>query len=150
MSSRRDSGRRGSVTTRAALLGLAISALAVLLALPLRTYLGQRSDIAATQAAQAAQRHRIAVLARQVSRDQDPAYVEQQARARLQLVKPNETDYVVITPPKPKPAPAKVGTSTALVPASAGDQTWYGALWGSVTVAGTTEPTYAGAGSGHR
>jgi len=126
------------------MLGLVISALALLIAVPLRTYLTQRSDIASTQVAQAAQRHRIALLQQQVYHDEDPTYVEQQARTRLQLVKPGETDYVVITPPKPKPMPAKVGRSTALVPASAGDQTWYGALWGSVTVAGDAKNTSTG------
>src|SRR5690242_16190947 len=98
--------RRTTLTTRAALLGLVLSTLIVLLALPLRTYFSQRGDIAHLVQQQAQQRQRIAQLQQQTQRFNDPGYVEEQARQRLHFVLPGETDYVLVTPKaKPKPIP---------------------------------------------
>lgn len=127
--------RRTPLTTRAALLGVVISALAVLLALPLRTYLGQRGDITALATAQAQQRHRIDLLHQQVARAQTPAVIEQQARQRLQLTFPGQTDYVVVDPPRPPAPPPPRDRPTTVVPADP-HRPWWSALWESTGTAG--------------
>ena len=70
-------------------------AITVLLAPSVRTYLQQRSDIAAARAeiaeAQAVQDD----LEVQLDRWEDPAYIKQQARDRIFLVMPGEKRYLV-------------------------------------------------------
>ncbi|HVU72905.1 MAG TPA: septum formation initiator family protein, partial [Mycobacteriales bacterium] len=130
--------RGPALTTRAALLGVVVSVLAVLLALPLKTYFSQHSSISALERSQAAQQKRIAALQATVQRYDDPAYVQAQARARLHYVLPGETDYVIV----PKKAKAKpVATSPATtprqtVPGSSQLSPWWTRLWASSAQAG--------------
>ena len=121
------------LTTRAAGLGLAVCALVVSAALPLREYLSQRGHIASVEAAQAAQQRRVTSLQRQLTQLQDPAYVRSQARLRLHFVLPGETAYVVIAPrgAAAKPGRAPTGATTA----SGSAAPWYSQVWSSVKVA---------------
>ena len=126
---------RTPLTTRAALLAVVVSALILLLALPLRTYLSQHAEIARVEAAQAAQQHRVQLLQQQNARAEQPAVVEEQARLRLQLTLPGERTYVVVTP-SASPTPAPPGDRPTAVLPSTPTRTWFDALWGSALTAG--------------
>jgi len=123
------------VTTRAALLGIVVSALALLLALPLRTYLGQHAEITSLQTAQTQQQQRIETLRRTINRAQDPVVVEQQARERLQLTFPGQVDYVVVPPSAAPAPPPPTDRPTTVVPV-APRQAWWSSLWASTEAAG--------------
>ena len=121
------------LTTRAAGLGLAVCALVVSAALPLREYLSARGHIASVQAAQAAQEQRVAGLRAQLTQLQDPAYVRSQARLRLHFVLPGETAYVVIAPKGSTGTP--VGKAVSGTTATGPEAPWYSQVWGSVKAA---------------
>ena len=120
------------LTTRAAGLGLAVCALVVSAALPLREYLSNRGHISAVVAAQTAQAERVAVLQRQLTQLQDPAYIRSQARLRLHYVLPGETAYVVLGPKRPT-GPGR--TAAAGATATGPQAPWYSQVWGSVKAA---------------
>jgi cell division protein FtsB len=122
--------RAAGLTTRAAVLGLVVCALLMSAALPLREFLGQRSEIAELRQAQAAARARVAALEEQKARLEDPAYVAALARDRLHFVRPGETAYVVIAP-SAAPAAPKDAQRAAAAPAGP-EAPWYSQLWGSV------------------
>jgi cell division protein FtsB len=109
-------------------LGLVLAGLALSLALPVREYVRQRSDISALQTEAAQRQARVAELQHRLQQWQDPAYVATQARSRLQYVMPGEVGYVVLDP-KEAPAPAAIDT-TASAPVE--DTPWYSVLWSSV------------------
>jgi len=124
---------RTGLTTRAAVLGLVVCALVVSAALPLREYLGQRSDIRQLEQQQADARKRVAALEEQKGRLQDPAYISALARDRLHFVRPGETAYVVIAPSAP-PVPPKDAQRASSAPAGP-EAPWYSQIWGSVRTA---------------
>jgi len=117
-----------STTRRAAVLALVICALAFTLAVPLRTYLHQRAEIA-EQAERAAElRHQVAVYERRKAELSDPAQIEADARRRLRYVMPGETPYIVQLPGDGRNAGGpgrddRTGTRA----------TWYGQLWTSLS-----------------
>lgn len=122
--------RRTGLTSRAAVLVVAIGAVVLTLAVPVQQYLAQRAQLRGLAAQERAARERVASLQQQQARWNDPAYVREQARARLHFVKPGETAYVIVDPalqpaftavPAPKPQPAS--------------GPWYGKLWSTVTTA---------------
>ena len=115
------------------MLGLIVCALVVSLALPLRTYLWQRSAIAQTEAAQQDQKARVAALVAEQQQLQDPAFIAAEARRRLHFVTPGETPYVLIEPtPNPMPSgPTKTGGAMT----TGVEAPWYSQLYGSVRAA---------------
>lgn len=115
------------------MLGLIVCALVVSLALPLRTYLWQRSQIAQTQAAQQDQKARVGVLSAESEQLSDPAYVAAEARRRLHFVKPGETAYVLIEP-TPDPTPSGSSKTGGAMPTGV-EAPWYSQLYGSVRAA---------------
>ena len=120
-------GSGAGLTTRAAVLGLALCALVVSAALPLRELLDQRGEITALQQEQGARAGRVAALEEQRRLLEDPAYVKRVARERLQFVMPGERAYVVVAPPTaPVAAPAADGPGPVGAAAP-----WYSQLWGS-------------------
>jgi len=129
---------KSGLTTRAAILGLVVCALAVSAALPLREYLSQRGQIAAAQARQARQQARVAALEAQLRQLQDPAYLTAQARTRLHFVLPGETAYVLLTP---SAAPVPVGRAALQGATATGPEApWYSQVWGSVRAADRPAP----------
>ena len=70
-------------------------AITILLAPTVKIFLDKRAEIAALQADIAAKQTKQEDLKRQVSRWQDPNYVKQQARDRINMVMPGETGYWV-------------------------------------------------------
>jgi hypothetical protein len=111
-------------------MGLVVCALLLSAALPLREYLGQRSDISQLEQSQAAARKRVAALEEQKARLEDPSYTAALARDRLHFVRPGETAYVVIAPSAPAVAP-KDARRAASAPTGP-EAPWYSQLWGSV------------------
>lgn len=101
-------------------------------ALPLRSFLAQRSEISALQASRAEAQARVAALEQERRRLQDPAFVAAEARRRLHFVLPGETAYVLVDPP---PA-AEAASSAAAGPTSP----WFTQLWGSVREADRPSP----------
>lgn len=98
------------------------------LALPVRAWLAQQAEIAELQAQNALAQQRVDALALEAERWNDPAYVEAQARDRLQLVMPGEVGFTVVgkdgAPPfEPAPTPA---------PTASTPETWYAELWQSL------------------
>jgi len=124
--------RRNGLTNRAAVLGVALCAVALTVAYPLREFVSQRSEISKLAGSQRAQEHRVAVLEARKGQLQDPAYVESLARQRLHFVRPGETVYVVVAPSEPvAPADGRGAAAPQRRPAP-----WYGQLWATVDGAG--------------
>jgi cell division protein FtsB len=130
-------------TTRLAILVLIGLVLVVAVAPTLRVYLHQRGQIADLEAQAARQRSDVAALQAQAKRWDDPAYVEAQARARLQFVKPGQKSYVVAAP-EPKPATAPASGVIAGTTGTTG-RSWMDGLWQSVQQAGTSPAAGAAA-----
>ncbi len=114
---------------------------ALLVAPYVRPWLAQRSQLAEGRAEVVRLELEVARLQTERNRWDDPAYVEQQARLRLGLLKPGEVGYVRIEPTAPSRA-ADPRSAEAAVPPRHGTA-WYGTLWQSVVGAGTPAPAAA-------
>lgn len=121
---RRPSG--GSFTGRALILALVTATLLLSLAVPVRAWFAQRSEIAGLRADVDAARDRVAALEVQKQRWDDPAFVAAEARRRLHFVLPGEVGFVTL------------GAQGATDTAAAGDgpaAPWYSSLWGALQAA---------------
>jgi len=116
-----------STTRRAAVVAIVVCALAFTVAVPLRTYLAQRSEVSVQEKRRADLQDEVAKLAARKAELADPAQVEAEARRRLRYVMPGETPYMVQLPedkaPDQPPAPGQQ-------PAPEGS--WYDRLWAQV------------------
>lgn len=116
----------GLSTGKAVILAMVVCALALTLAVPMRTYFSQRAE-----AAQLAQERRqleddLARLRDRRAQQQDPAYIRSEAKDRLRLVMPGETPYIVQVPGIEAPArPVRRRRP--------GTGSWYTGLWRSVS-----------------
>jgi cell division protein FtsB len=116
-----------STTRRAALLAIVVCALALSVAVPLRTYLGQRAEVQIQEQREAELRAQVEQLEKRKAQLDDPAQVEAEARRRLRYVRPGETPYIVELPgdhdqrPSGEPAPPPPK-----------QQAWYETLWEDV------------------
>ena len=115
--------RTTSLTGRAAILVLVVAALAVTLAIPVRSWLSQRAEIAALEGDVAAAQDRVTALQGELSDWSDPAFVIAQARSRLHFVFPGEIGYVVLGQDDRPVETAAAATSE--------DLPWYQRLWES-------------------
>jgi cell division protein FtsB len=113
-----------SSTRRAAVLALLVCVMALSVAVPLRTYLSQRDELAAQQHQQKVLETQVRELEQRRAELSDPKQIEAEARARLGYVKPGETPYIVEVPEKPAPPPPTESDADG-VP-------WYEKLWHSV------------------
>lgn len=113
---------------------VAVLAMTVLLFVPLVSTLNawwqQREQIDALRDTIAAQEQHVDELQRQQALWRDDAYVVQQARKRLKMVKVGETAYTVIDADPQAAADPSLATAP-----TAGAHPWYGRLWQSVEVA---------------
>ena len=124
--------RRYGLTGRAFVLAGVVAVLVVLLAAPLHRYLAARGALHQAQQQQRDGRRDLADLQRQLAQWSDPAYVEEQARTRLQYAMPGDTVYIVVTPDAKKaPITAPADRDPTRVPG----QTWNERLWGSLQTA---------------
>jgi cell division protein FtsB len=86
---------RRAVTGRALVLGTLVVLLMVLLASPLDRYFGSRSDVEHASQQLRSDQAQLAQLTKQRQRWEDPGYIQQQARLRLQYAMPGDTVYIV-------------------------------------------------------
>ncbi len=112
---------------RAAMLAAVVCVLALSVAVPLRNYVSQRSELAAVHEQQLIMADKVAELERRRALLSDPRHVQAQARERLRYVRPGEAPYVVQLPPGPTAA-AVAGTGNTVAPR----ELWYGQLWKSI------------------
>ncbi|MGH3771757.1 MAG: FtsB family cell division protein [Pseudonocardiaceae bacterium] len=110
---------------RAALLAALVCVLMLSVAVPLRNYLGQRSELAAVYERQHILADKIAELARRRVLLADPEHIQTQARERLRYVLPGQAPYLVQLPPG---MTGVAGTSASQV----SPQLWYSQLWKSI------------------
>nr|WP_209648054.1 septum formation initiator family protein [Kibdelosporangium banguiense] len=117
-----------TTTRRAAILATIVCALALSIAVPLRTYLSQRDEVAAQERLQAERRALVQRLEERKAQLADPAQIQAEARRRLRYVMPGETPYMV-------QLPGDVGVESGRQPtAPAGpEQPWFQSLWNSIT-----------------
>ncbi|WP_033429969.1 FtsB family cell division protein [Saccharothrix syringae] len=115
-------------TRRAALLAMVVCALALSIAVPLRTYLAQREELREVNASQETLRAEVARLEQRKRELADPAHVEAEARRRLHYVRPGETPYVVQLPGDAERELEERRPATE----PAEDKAWYEQLWDSV------------------
>src|SRR5690349_4101366 len=87
-----------STTRRAAVLATVVGALALSIAVPLRTYLSQRDEVAVQERRQAELHAQVQQLQERKAQLQDPAQIQAEARRRLRYVMPGETPYMVQLP----------------------------------------------------
>jgi cell division protein FtsL len=126
---------RPRFTSRAAVLVVVVCAIALSLAYPVREYIAQLRQISQLQAQQGqltAQLRQLRAEHRELS---SPAYVEQQARERLDMCRPSQTCYIVIT-----------GRRSAVRAAAASHAVatpWYERLWSSVRQADAADTAKA-------
>lgn len=135
--SSRDRGTETATATRApfrlgaaGIVALAVVVLLILImiAIPLRNYFQQRSEIAQTQASIEAKQRQVEQLSADLDRYESEAYIREQARLRLGVIEPGETAFRIVDP--------ALESDTTLT--SDGAETeppglWYENLWDAVT-----------------
>lgn len=133
MRRRRGSRRSGGLTGRALVLGAVVVLLALVLASPLQRYLQERQSLSQSQQRLVQSTQRVAQLQKLKNQWNDPAYVEEQARARLQYARPGDTVYVVVglDPSNPDASAAQ----SVPVATSGGQSNWRVKAWTSLRVA---------------
>jgi cell division protein FtsB len=116
-----------ATTRRAAVIATVVCALALSVAVPLRTYLSQRDDVAFQEKRQAELRAQVQQLEARKAQLSDPAQVMAEARRRLRYVLPGETPYMV-------QLPGDVGAQSSQQPPQTPGpaQPWFENLWNSV------------------
>jgi cell division protein FtsB len=119
-----------STTRRAAVVAIVVCALAFTVAVPLRTYLSQRSEVRDQEAQQAQLQKEVAELRDRKAQLSDPAQIEAEARRRLRYVKPGEVPYMVQLPEDQPGAPAAQQPGQQQ---PAQQAPWYSSLWEQVS-----------------
>jgi cell division protein FtsB len=117
-------GRGGHrLTSRTAVLAVVMCAIALSLAYPVREYIAQHRQIDQLEAQHKMAQAQVRSLEAEQQRLNDPAYIEDQARARLHMCLPGETCYVITNgqPGAARPQPVRAKSSA-----------WYVTLWKSV------------------
>ncbi len=111
-------------------LGLVMVAITIMLAPTVKIFVEKRAEISALQADISAQQTKQTDLKRQLTRWQDPNYVKQQARDRINMVMPGETGYWVFgSDLPPGTSGARTAEGTAADPANL---PWVDSLWESI------------------
>lgn len=115
--------------------GLVILFVLAALAVPLRNYYNQRSEIARIEASIQDKQAEIERLNLDLDKYQSDAYIREQARRRLGVIEPGETAYRIVDPSLEDNAGISKAPDRA-------EQTgpWYDLLWRSVTVPALTQP----------
>ncbi|OAA24251.1 septum formation initiator [Frankia sp. EI5c] len=126
--------RQRALTTRATLLAVVICVLVLTLAYPLRLYLQQQAKISELTRANARRQTRVDDLRAEVARYNDPEWVADEARRRLQYLLPGEKAYLMGTTPQPTTDPG------ADVGATRGEGSWYSQLWAELAKPASPAP----------
>ncbi|MCE7008663.1 septum formation initiator family protein [Kibdelosporangium philippinense] len=116
-----------ATTRRAAVLATVVAALALSVAVPLRTYLSQRDEVGTQERRQAELAAQVQQLEERKAQLSDPAQIQAEARRRLRYVMPGETPYMV-------QLPGDAGVQPGQQPAtpSGPQQPWFQSLWDSI------------------
>jgi cell division protein FtsB len=137
--SRQDAGRTRtggafglSATRQAAVLAMVVCALALSVAVPLRTYLTQHAQVQQELAAQAQLQQQEQQLEQRKQQLSDPAEIQAEARSRLGMVMPGETPYTVQLP-----GDGQQGDQHGSPQQQAADKPWFEQLWTSITGSGS-------------
>lgn len=128
------------LSVRALVLGVVLLVGFTMLFPTLRAYLAQRAELdALAREVAAAEQHEDDLEAERARWD-DPAYVEAQARDRLNYVHPDETSYRVIDPEIVVEVPLEAATPGPVagpaLPTDGSVAPWYATVWESVQLAG--------------
>ncbi|WP_258805237.1 FtsB family cell division protein [Pseudarthrobacter sp. NS4] len=115
-------------------LAVVMVAITIMLAPTVKIFFDKKAEIDALNADIAARGAEGDVLRQQVSRWQDPNYVKQQARDRINMVMPGETGYWVFGSDLPAGETSGHTGAAAQDPA---DLPWVDSLWESITRAAT-------------
>ena len=135
--------RRPLFTGRAVVLGGLLLLLALTLAGPVRQFLAGQAELAHLAAEGRALEQRAEELEAQLARQQDPAWIEREARARLTYVQPGDRLIMVVDGRTVPVAGAQGADGAPTTP----DLPWYEALLGSVAAAdGDVAPEEPAAG----
>jgi cell division protein FtsB len=122
---------RGTAASRAAVLGMVLVGLLLAYAYPVRVYLAQQAEIAGLEQQQREQRERIAGLADERAKWDDPEFVKAKAKKELHYVQPGDIPLI------PLPDQQKPGATNPTPPGTdrPSPDPWYRKLWSSVEVA---------------
>ncbi|MET8799556.1 septum formation initiator family protein [Nocardia sp. NPDC004568] len=112
---------------KAIILAMVVCALAMTLAVPMRTYFTQRAEADQLAAERRTLEADIDRLKDRRAQQEDPAYIRSEARDRLRLVMPGETPYIVQVPGIEVPA-----IPDPQAPRHEPDP-WYTDLWRSIS-----------------
>jgi cell division protein FtsB len=121
---------RPVITGRALVLGGVVILLVVLLASPLHRFLASRGDVNSAAQQLRDDQKELAQLRHERAMWNDPGYVQQQARTRLQFAMPGDTVYVVVD----KGAKSDLEKSAAKAPGTSG-KNWNERVWDTVQAA---------------
>lgn len=117
-----------SSTRRAAVLAILVCAMALSVAVPLRTYWDQRTELAAQEEQRTEIVQQVKLQEQRRSELSDPAYLEPEVRSRTGWAPPGERPFIVsppVAPPPPPPGGPAAGDDS--------DAPWYQRLWNSVS-----------------
>lgn len=115
-------------------LAVVMIAITIMLAPTVKIFFDKKAEIDALNADIAASQAQQDSLRQQVSRWQDPNYVKQQARDRINMVMPGETGYWVFGSDLPAGTSSSQSGVAAQDPA---DLPWVDSLWESIRRAAT-------------
>jgi cell division protein FtsB len=121
-----------SATRQAAVLAMVVCALALSVAVPLRTYLTQHAQVEQELAQQAKLEQQAAQLEQRKQQLADPAQIQAEARSRLGMVMPGETPYTVQLP-----GDGQQGGQRGPSQQQAANGPWFEHLWDSITGGGS-------------
>ncbi|MFI9386352.1 septum formation initiator family protein [Kutzneria sp. NPDC052558] len=121
-----------SATRQAAVLAMVVCALALSIAVPLRTYLTQHAQVEQELAEQAQLQAQAQQLEQRKQQLSDPAQIQAEARSRLGMVMPGETPYTVQLP-----GDGQQGDQHGSPQQQAADQPWFEQLWNSIIGSGS-------------
>jgi cell division protein FtsB len=121
---------RRPFTGRALILGAVMVLLVVILAAPLHRYLAARSALQQSITQRDSGQKQLQQLEQLDQQLSNPAYIEQQARIRLQYAMPGDTVYQVVQPGSKPSLDNKPAKSTTV--STVNGATWNQRLWGSV------------------
>ncbi|MFE4196332.1 septum formation initiator family protein [Paenarthrobacter sp. NPDC056912] len=111
-------------------LAVVMIAITIMLAPTVKIFLEKRAEISALEAEIASRKAEQTELNKQLSRWQDPNYVKQQARDRINMVMPGETGYWVFGGDETAGTPGgRTGSGSSANPANL---PWVDALWESI------------------
>lgn len=111
-------------------LAVVMIAITILLAPTVKIFLEKRAEISALEAEIAGRKAEQSELNKQLSRWQDPNYVKQQARDRINMVMPGETGYWVFGGEEAAGTPGgRTGSGSSANPENL---PWVDALWESI------------------